>query len=117
MLRDLKNKREEGFASMIEVIVTSVIFIIAAAGILTTVSMLKPVTTISTKKIEAAYIGKGIMDQLRKEVDAATWNSPASPLAPGTHNVPAGDYNVTYVISEEPGSNLRRLTMNVVWPD
>lgn len=117
MLRDLRNKEEEGFASMIEVIVTTVVFIIAAAGILTTVSMLKPSTTISTKRIEAAYIGKGIIDQLRKEVDATTWDNATGPLAPGTYNFPSGGYNITYVISEEPSSSLRRLTMNIVWPD
>jgi type II secretory pathway pseudopilin PulG len=117
MLRDLKNKADEGFASMVEVIVTTVVFIIAAAGILTTVSMLKPSTALSTKRVEAAYIARGIMDQLRKEVDAATWGNAASPLAPGTYNFPSGGYNITYIISEEPSSNLRRLTMNIVWPD
>ena len=70
MLRNLKKERMEGFASIVEVAVTAVIFILATAGILSTVSMLKPHGRESTKKIEAAYIGKGIIDQLRKEVHA-----------------------------------------------
>ena len=117
MLRNLKKERREGFASIVEVAVTAVIFILATAGILSTVSMLKPHGRESTKKIEAAYIGKGIIDQLRKEVHATPGSLFGSNLSIGTHTLtPIGDYNVTYVITA-PTSDLRQLTMNITWPD
>ena len=117
MLRSLRKKKREGFASIVEVVVTSVIFVLATAGILSTVSMLKPHGRESSKKIEAAYIGKGIMDNLRKEVHATTGALFTGNLAVGTYNLAAiGNYTVGYVVTE-PIPNLRRLTMTITWPD
>ncbi|MCK5082364.1 MAG: hypothetical protein KAR31_05610 [Candidatus Omnitrophica bacterium] len=117
MLRGLKKARKEGFASIVEVAVTSVIFILATAGILSTVSMLKPHGEQSLKKIEAAYIGKGIIDELRQEVHASAGGLFGGNLALGVHNMTTvGDYTVSYIVTE-PIPNLRRLTMNITWPD
>lgn len=116
MLRDLKNA---GFASIVEVIVTAVIFVLATAGILTTVSMLRPHGAESSRKIEAAYIGKGIIDSLRTAVDQGTWNEAISNLAVGTYTLPPivrgnVSYDVTYTITETT-PDIRKLTMNVTW--
>ena len=122
MLRSLKKEGKEGFASITEVVVTAVIFILATAGILSTVSMLRPLRWQSSKKIEAAYVGKGIMDDLRKEVHATTTAGEelfGPNLALGVHNPPAiGDYTVTYTVNPVAGNpNLRKLTMDITWPD
>jgi hypothetical protein len=114
MLRDLKKK---GFASITEVIVTSIIFVLATAGILTTLSMLRPHGGESSQKIEAAYLGKGIIDDLRKEIDAGTWNS--GRLSIGQHNLgPIDGYTVSYTVTQlPPPANARHLVMNITWPD
>lgn len=117
MLKGLKN---QGFASVVEVIVTSVIFILAAAGILTTISMLRPQGEESARKLQAAYIGKGIIDDLRSQIDARTWNDSGGNFAVGTPytiNSIDGVYNVTYFFEDVPGLGLRKLTMNVDFPD
>ncbi len=113
MLHDLK---EKGFASIVEVIVTSVIVVIAVAGISTTVSMLKPHGSNSSRKIEAAYIGRGIIDNLRQQISATGWNDPDSNLALGTYNFVVDSYSVNYMISS-PMADIRQLTMNITWPD
>lgn len=111
--------QENGFASITEVIVTSIIFVLAAAGIMSTLAMLRPQGGGSTQKIEAAYLGKGIMDDLRKDVDAATWNDANSRLAPGPHNLgQINGFTVSYTVTQLPSpSNVRRLDMTVSWPD
>ena len=116
MLRCLQ---KNGFASITEIIVTSVIFVLAAAGIMSTLAMLRPQGGGSRQKIVAAYLGKGILDDLRQDVDAATWNNPNSRLAPGTHNLgQINGYTVSYTITQLPApENGRRLDMTVSWPN
>jgi len=85
----LKVLKQNGFASIVEVIVTAVVFTVAAFGILTTVSMLRPQGMESYRKLEAAYHAKlrefpahthpeefkamfpnGLPDELRQEAEA-----------------------------------------------
>ncbi len=113
MLRDLK---ENGLASIVEVVITAVVFIIAAAGIISTVTLFKPVGRGSSRKIEAAYIGKGVIDELRQQISAEDWADPNSNLAVGTYNTAISGYDITYTISE-PITGLRHLTMNINFPD
>ena len=113
MLRNLKDK---GIASIVEVIVTAVVFVVAAAGILSTVAMFRPQGKEASLKIEAAYIGKGIIDDLRQQVNAEDWNNTTSILWPGTYNATFGSFNIDYIITE-PTSGLRYLTMNITYPD
>jgi type II secretory pathway pseudopilin PulG len=113
MLRDLKDK---GIASIVEVIVTAVVFVIAAAGILSTVAMFRPQGKEASQKIEAAYIGKGIIDDLRRQVNAEDWDNLGSNLAVGTYSATFGVYNIDYIITE-PTSGIRYLVMNITFPD
>lgn len=119
MLRTLK---ENGFASVLEVIVTAVIFMLAAFGILTTVSMLRPHTLETSREVEAAYHAKNMMDYLRGQVDAATWDT--GPLATGVvHSNTIGDYTINWELTDvnpaeyPAGLAPRKLTMNVYYPD
>ncbi len=113
----LKNLQKEGFASIVEVIVTAVIFVIASFGIFATISNMRMHGAESTVKLEATYVGKGIIDQLMRELTANVWHSPTSNLAVGTYNRMEGNYMINYVISDVSGLNLRKLVMNVTFPD
>lgn len=106
--------KKKGFASIIEVIITSVIFVIGAVAILSTVSQFRPHGQESSQKMEAAYIGKGIIDDLRQQVSAEDWDT--GNLALGPYGFVIGDYTINYTITE-PITDLRHLTMNITWPD
>ncbi len=116
-----KNENQAGFASIVEVAVTTVVFVLATAGILSTMSMLKPHGKISEKKIEAAYVGKGILDEIRKEVGVTAGGDLFGPnLALGAHGPTViGDYTVNYTVAEDPPGNpdLLKVTMTITWPD
>ena len=115
MLKQLKNKK--GMGSMIEIIVTSVIFTIAAFGILATLSMVRPNDVQSVKKLEAALLGKEILEELRAKVDARTWNNTNTELYIGTHgpvSIPMGTriFNASWVITGVSDGS-RYVTLNV----
>ena len=105
-------------ASIVEIIVTSVVFIIAAGGILSTVAMFRPQGKEAALKIEAAYIGKGIIDDLRQQVNAEQWYnlSYMSGLSVGSYSNTIGIYTIDYEITQ-PDSSYRKLTMNITFPD
>ena len=120
----LKLLREKGFASVLEVIVTAVIFMLAAFSIMTTVSMLRPHTLEVSREIEASYHAKNMMDYLRGQVDATAWEANTGPLATGVgHSDAIGDYTVNWSLTEVDPSEYpaglapRKLSMNVYFPD
>ncbi len=114
----LKILKKEGFSSLVEVIVTSLIFALAAFGILTTVSILRPEGANSSQRLQAAYAGKQLIDDLRSYVDARSWNNATGPLAVGIlHNQTIGNFSINYILEDMPGLNLRKLTMNISFPD
>ena len=111
-------KQNKAFASFVEIIVTSVIFLLAGLGIFTSISMLRPHGSESAQKLEAAYIGKRVLDQLRGAVDASTWNLASSPLAPNVpHSQNINGYIVNYVLVDMPGLDIRQLFMNIYYQD
>lgn len=117
----LKNLKNNGFASIVEVIVTSIIFVIAVAGILTTMSMLRPAGEESAKKLEAAYIAKQELERLRGQIDASTWDNASFNYLPGTYSKvvvgDTGNYTVNWIVSNVPNLNLRQVNMTVTFPD
>lgn len=120
----LKILKEKGFASVLEVIVAAVIFMLAAFGIMTTVSMLRPHNLEVSREIEASYHAKNIMDYLRGQVDAAAWEANTGPLATGVgHSNTIGDYTINWSLTEvdpsayPPGLAPRKLSMNIYYPD
>ena len=111
MLRLLK---KDGFASIVEVVVASVIFVISAIGIFSSLAMLRPQGTASTKKLAALYAGKQVMDDLRGQVYGNMWTNPASPLYPSaTISQTISSYTVSYYTVDVPGLQLRKMMMNV----
>lgn len=125
MLRSLSKHSNKGFASIVEVVVTSIIFVLATAGIISTVSMLRPHGQESSKKIEAAYLGKAVLENLRKDVVADGVDGFGQGLYDGLHyhvNLPVssdpGNYSVSYDVTQPAGNpDVRRVTMDITWPD
>lgn len=111
----LRIHRQHGFASLVEVIVTAMIFLLAAFGIFASISMLRPQGQDVARRLEAAYIGRSILEELRGEVDARTWNSTGSLIYPGQYSRPVGDYTVFWTISEVPNLGIREVTMNIFY--
>ena len=111
-----------GFASILEVTITAIVFSIAAVGLMSTITMVNPESTISSKRLEAAYVGKSIMDELRRDVDASTWfiGNADNPLSTGTtftRTVDMGgiQYNVSYFLTDV--DDARQMTMTIDYPD
>ena len=102
---------------MTEVIITAVIFTIAATGVFTALSSFRVQGTQSSHRLEAAYVGQSVIESLRSAVSAGSWNDPNSTLAPGDHTQTIGIFQVNYSITDVPGLDVRRLTMNVTYPD
>lgn len=95
---------------------TAVIFVVAALGIFTTISMLRPRSMDSAERLEAAYAGKTILERLRAYVDARTWDDPTSNslLLPNTsYSRDVGNYTVGWYVEDVPGLQLRQVSMNV----
>jgi hypothetical protein len=119
----LKILKEKGFASVLEVIVTAVIFMVAAFGIMTTVSMLRPHNLEVSREIAASYHAKNMMDYLRGQVDAVAWEANTGPLAKGGHSNAIGDYTINWSLTEvnpadyPAGLAPRKMSMNVYYPD
>jgi len=106
--------QKNGFASLAEVLVTAVIFTIAAFGIFAAISMLRPQSMDSKQRLDAAYAGKSVIEQLRASVDASRWDNEESPLYPGkTHSTDVGDYTVNWSLEDVKDLGVRALTMNV----
>lgn len=111
-----------GFASMVEVVVSSIFFILVAFGVFTCISMIRPQGSDSAKKLEAAYIGQSVLEQLRTSIDASTWHLGTSPLRTGevmTQTIVGtyGTYTVNYELTAVGGSDARHLLMNVIYPN
>ena len=110
-------KNKKAFASIVEVTITAIIFSIAALGIFSTISTLRPDSVDATKKIEAIYAGQQVLNELYNDIDATTWDNPLSNLATGiVHNRNIGIYSINYQLTNVPGLALRKLDMTITFP-
>ncbi|MFA5088323.1 MAG: prepilin-type N-terminal cleavage/methylation domain-containing protein [Candidatus Omnitrophota bacterium] len=111
-------KRKKGF-SIVEVVVSALIFTIAAAGIITMTSRIRPQATVSEREVTAAIYAKQIFEWLRSKVSAADWDTGS--LSNGTYwNVSvigSTAYNAVYTISTDPLSGGRLINLTVRWDD
>lgn len=124
MLKSLNKKT--GFASIVEVVVTAVIFAMAAIAIFSTIAMFRPSVQTSSAssggKLGAAYLGKTVIEDLQGQLDPAEWAANTGPLSTGTvHTSTVGGYTVDYELTEVPGDfppglAPRKLVMNVYYP-
>lgn len=115
-----------GFASIMEVVVTSVIFAIAAISIFSTISMLKTaqqstVDPNSTGRLAAAYVGERVLKDLHGQLDPQLWRDNTGDLQTGVmHTNTIGGYTVNWSLTDVPGDfpaglAPRKLMMNVYY--
>lgn len=108
--------------SLVEVVVASLIFLLAAAGALGAFSMAQKMSTVSEKEIVAANYGRQLLEDLRANVDQRTWNAwiltcdstwRAWPTAPSAWDAFQG--SVQYNCYQDPSTGLRKVTLSVNW--
>ena len=120
-------KPNQGF-TMTEVIVAALIFAMATAGIMATVSALSQPASESMEEVNAAFVGKSLLDQLRRNVDATDWEDSVSgalhpnggPWGNGTYNMGATviggvSYDVNYTVVVDPETSARKVTVDIDW--
>ena len=123
MFRRLSQK---AFASISEVVVTAIIFTVAAAGILSTISSIRSKGGDSGRRLQAAYAAKQQMDLLRGQIDARMWLNSQSDVYPGVvhssvYDVNGVSYGISWVVKDVPEftqsgtSYLREVEMNVTY--
>lgn len=103
-----------------EVLVASIIFLIATAGLFAAFSRSRVNTENVDKRLQAAYVGRQVLDELRAKVDQRNWGDVSSNLAVGSHSfvrsTSAGDYTINYIVTENATlGGLRKVTMTVTW--
>lgn len=108
----------KGF-TVTEVVISALIFSIAAAGMFATVSALRQPAAESADEVAAAFLGKRILDDLRAELDATTWDS--GNFSVGTHPMaPVVIDGITFtpsydVIADPAGTGARKVTLDITW--
>ncbi|MBP9854708.1 MAG: hypothetical protein KBD53_07565 [Candidatus Omnitrophica bacterium] len=110
-----KLKNNGGMVSMIEVIVTAMIFSTAFLGIYASMSTMHTKATTSMTKLKAAYAAKGFLDDLRQQVRADTWDS--GNFVPGNYYLSVDNFEGNYTVSDVPGLNLRQVTVSLTYGD
>ncbi len=113
--------RRGGF-SIAEAVIAAIVFVIAVTGVLATIGNIKKPSARTDRSLTAAYVGQQVLEAMRTNVDAGTWDDPGSPLSLlGTHSgskpVNGVTYTYTYTVVQDPISKARRVTITVNWPD
>ena len=110
--------KKQGF-TIVEVIVSVIIFLIAAAGIFATISSLSQPAGESNREIAAALVAKQILADLRRDMDMTDWDG--GDLSVGTHpwtavTVDGVTYTPQYVVETDPqGTDARKVTLTITW--
>ncbi len=117
-MRTLRNTNKNGFA-LIEVIIASLIFLITIVGMLIASVNLKQRNIDSSQDVTAAFVAKGILDDLRIKLSPQEWAVDGE-LAEGVYPlagilVDGVTYNATYTVVNDPNSNGRNVNIEVVW--
>ena len=106
--------------SLVEVLVASVIFSVAALGMFSTLSMMRVSSDVSDKKLGAAYFGRQVLEELRAKVDQRSYNDPGSLLSIGNHTYvntnPQSPYTATYTVTLDP-TGARKVDLSVSWTE
>lgn len=106
--------------SLIEVLISAVLFSIAALGMFSTLSMMRVSSDVSDRRLAAAYFGRQCLEQLRAKVDQRYFNGTdfTNELSLGSHSCPAdpnGVYTATYTVTEDATTKARKVTLSVTW--
>lgn len=114
MFKSLKTK-QDGF-SIIEVIISAIIFSIATVGLFTAISLTRHQATGSTDDVEGLFYARQKIDELSAMVSADQWQNTTSPIYPGTYNETFGSVYLEWTITDNPQSGGRdiSMTMNII---
>ncbi len=122
--------------TLVEIIVASVVFALAIAGLLSVFVAGSQHIIHARERITSAELGKLFIDPFQNYVSQDTWNSPGNCLnttnPPGTfvslsscssffgpQNLNNRNFSVTYQIANDVPANpdLRRVTAKIVWTE
>lgn len=118
--------------TIVEVLVASMVFSIAAVGIFSTIAITRKPSAVSERKIAAAYYGKRVLDDLRAKTDARpnVWNGGALGTAGslpysvglGTTTINGTVYTATYTVNDatpaSPGApEVRKVDLTITWTE
>mgnify|MGYP001560205604 CR=1 FL=1 len=106
----------KGLASMMEILGASFVFLIAVFGVVSSISLLTPHSSSAAKRLQAAYLAKDILDELRGQITSTSWADAGSDLAVGTHERTVGDFTVTWTVADVAGGAARQITVEVTYP-
>ncbi len=113
-------RRKSGF-SIAEAVIAAMVFVIAATGVFATIGNIKKPSARTDRSLTAAYVGQQVLEDMRTNVDAGTWDDPGSPLSLGAHNgsksVNGVDYPYSYNVVQDPVSKARQVNITVNWAD
>ncbi|MFP4473759.1 MAG: prepilin-type N-terminal cleavage/methylation domain-containing protein [Candidatus Omnitrophota bacterium] len=117
------NMLKNGGFSLTELIVASLVFAMAAAGLIATVSSMTTPSVEVSEDVQAAFLAREQLDALRSSVDADSWDAAGNPLVTSVGNYDLGykmvgptNYHIEYQVSDDddvPG--VRRVDMTVSW--
>lgn len=123
IFRIISQKNKIQAFTMTEVVIATVIFSLAMAGVFASIANLREPAVESSQEVTAAFIGKRVLDDLRSAVNAESWNDPATgrllanttyPITPVV--VSGRTYNGTYRVIDDPnGTSARQVTLNITW--
>ncbi|MDO8801774.1 hypothetical protein [Phenylobacterium sp.] len=113
----LRPRLWRGGFSIAEAVIAAVVFVIAVTGVLATISNIKKPSARTDRSLTAAYVGQKVLEDMRNEVDAGTWDTGPLKTGPNPRPCPNGVANCTYSVDEDPVSRARAVTVNVTWPD
>ena len=124
MLTIKRIKKHQGF-SLVEVVVATIVFLIAALGIFNVFFAMQNQAADSSDEIIAANYGRQVLESLRPNVDTRTWsttwpltcdstwiNWPTIPTTDDAFHSLSG--TVQYKCDPE-ASGLRKVTLNITW--
>ena len=115
-------KKDSGF-TLVELVVAVLIFSLSIASILSVLGSMNKTSSASFEEVQAIYRGKEILEDLRLDVDATTWDdAAASRLTPGTvYNLPPPPvgpdgitFDASYNVTADPSGG-RWVNLTVSW--
>ena len=119
--------------SLVEIVVSSLIFSIAAAGLLSLFASQRETSDRGEKRLLAAYYGRQVLEELRAKVDQRNWNAgtpnwwnlncddlsyawPGS-LPPSTLHNAQVNYTCTEILPPNPAAGSRKFTLTIKWDE
>jgi Tfp pilus assembly protein PilV len=109
--------------TMVEVIVSTLIFMLLAGGMFATISALSRPAGTSTREMTAALVARGLLENLRMNIDATTWNAAGTTFAVGNHSltkvtINGIDYTPCYSVTADPGGSAGRVVnLTINWEE